>query len=99
MTSYAATGPFERIWAEGHMYRSAVEKPRKLVVVLGVWMLGLTAVGAGLSAMATGLQGGVGSACAGGLVGTGIIVWALILIAKTTRNYRAVRKLPTACES
>ncbi len=39
MSSYAATGPFERILAEGHVYRQAAERPRKLIVVLGVWLI------------------------------------------------------------
>ena len=99
MTSYAATGPFESIWAEGHMYRSAVEKPRKLVVVLGVWMLGLTAAASGCSLMKGALDDNGLVAWGGVLFGAGIIAWALLLIAKTTRNYRVVRKLPTACES
>jgi hypothetical protein len=99
MTSYAATGPFESIWAEGHMYRSAVETPRNLVVVLGVWMLGLTAAAAGCSLMKGALEDNGLVAWGGVLFGAGIIAWALLLIAKTTRNYRAVRKLPRACQS
>src|SRR5690606_24922835 len=39
MTSYAAAGPIESILAEGYAYRWAVERPRKLTVVLGVWVL------------------------------------------------------------
>ncbi len=39
LTSYAATGPLERILAEGHLYRTAVEKPRKPIVLFGIWIL------------------------------------------------------------
>src|SRR3954467_428106 len=39
MTSYAAIGPFEHLFAEGHVYRQAAENPRRVVVVLGVWII------------------------------------------------------------
>src|SRR5690349_8538637 len=45
LTSYASTGPFESIFAEGSVYRSAAERPQKLVVFLGMWLIfGLTAL-------------------------------------------------------
>ena len=36
MSSYAATGPYESLFAEGHLYGTAAEQPRRLVVVLGM---------------------------------------------------------------
>jgi uncharacterized membrane protein YbhN (UPF0104 family) len=39
LSSYASTGPFEHLFAEGAVYRQAAERPRKLFVVLGVWIL------------------------------------------------------------
>jgi ribosomal protein L40E len=46
LTSFAATLPFERTLAEGFAYRQAVEQPRKLIVVAGIWfifgLMGLT---------------------------------------------------------
>src|SRR6516162_1962936 len=39
LTSYASTGPFESIFAEGSAYRAAAERPQKLVVVLGIWLI------------------------------------------------------------
>src|SRR5687768_8487210 len=39
MTAYAATGPFESLFAEGHVYRQAADRPRSLVVVLGIWLI------------------------------------------------------------
>jgi len=39
MTSYAAIGPFESLFAEGYVYRQAVERPRKFIVVLGMWLI------------------------------------------------------------
>jgi hypothetical protein len=39
LSSYAATAPFEAILAEGHVYRSAVERPQKPIVWLGVLVI------------------------------------------------------------
>ena len=39
LSSYAATAPFVSLFAEGHAYRQAVEKPRSWIVLLGIWML------------------------------------------------------------
>ena len=39
MSSYAATSPFESLFAEGHVYRQAAERPRSFVVVLGIWII------------------------------------------------------------
>lgn len=35
----AAMAPFERIFAEGFIYRRAVAQPRKLIVVIGAWLV------------------------------------------------------------
>ena len=39
ITSYASTGPYESIFAEGAAYRSAFNSPSKPIVVIGVWLL------------------------------------------------------------
>ena len=39
LTSFASTQPFERTLAEGFAYRQAVESPRKLIVVAGIWLI------------------------------------------------------------
>lgn len=39
LSSYAAIGPFESIFAEGFIYRAAVERPSRLIVVIGLWVL------------------------------------------------------------
>src|SRR3954468_17407853 len=59
LSSYASTGPFESIFAEGHVYRQAVEKPRSLTVVLGIWILfGLMAL-TGVMLLVTRREGGI----------------------------------------
>ena len=39
ISSYAATGPFESIFAEGAAYSSAINSPTKPIVVVGVWLI------------------------------------------------------------
>jgi hypothetical protein len=88
LTAYAATGPFESVFAEGYIYRQAAERPRSFIVVAGIWVLfgalGLT--GAGLIAIGgdVGLVHVVGGAL--------VVALAVAVIAKTTRNYFSERK-------
>ena len=83
MTSYAATGPFESLFAEGHVYRQAAERPRSIVVVLGIWLIfGVIAL-TGIVMIAVGRDSGFGFVVVGAL----ILVVSLVMIGKTTRNY------------
>jgi hypothetical protein len=81
LSSYAATGPFERIFAEGHLYRQAAERPRRLIVVVGIWMIfgaiGLTGI----------LFVASDSGPALVLMAVLMLAVSLAMIAKTTRNY------------
>src|SRR5262245_46870351 len=88
MTPYAATGPFESLFAEGHVYRQAAERPRSFIVVLGIWII-FGAFGlAGVVLVAVGRDSGFGFVVVGAL----LIALAVVMIAKTTRNYFAGRK-------
>src|SRR5438128_3538672 len=59
MSSYAATGPFESLFAEGHVYRQAAERPRSFVVVLGIWIIfGMMAL-AGAALLFIGREAGI----------------------------------------
>ena len=88
LTPYAATGPFESIFAEGHVYRQAAERPRSFIVVAGIWIIfgafGLT----GVVLVAVGRDSGFGYVAVGAL----LIALAVVMIAKTTRNYFTGRK-------
>jgi hypothetical protein len=85
LTSYAATGPFESLFAEGHVYRQAAERPRSMVVVLGVWLIfGMIAL-AGLVFVFMGRDMGIGYTAFGALM----LAFSVVLIWKTTRNYLA----------
>jgi hypothetical protein len=39
LTAYAATGPFEALFAEGNAYRRAAEQPQRFIVVAGIWLI------------------------------------------------------------
>ncbi|MGJ8676990.1 MAG: hypothetical protein ACSHX0_05700 [Akkermansiaceae bacterium] len=39
ITSYASTGPFESIFAEGALYRAAISKPNKPIILIGIWLI------------------------------------------------------------
>ncbi|MBC8002376.1 MAG: hypothetical protein H7X97_07285 [Opitutaceae bacterium] len=83
ISSYAATGPFEHLFAEGHMYRQAVERPHRLIVVLGIWlMFGMMALG-GIGIIAMGRTSTIGYS----IVGAFLLAISLMMIWKTTRNY------------
>jgi hypothetical protein len=88
LSSYAATGPFESLFAEGHLYRRAAEHPQSLLVVLGIWLIfGIMAAGGALL-LATSWDP---VNYPGILSGIGMQVVSVVLIAKTTRNYRKRR--------
>ena len=88
LTSYAATGPFESIFAEGHVYRQAAERPRSFIVVLGIWMIFGALALTGTMMIAGGRESGLGWI----VVGTFLLLLSLVMIAKTTRNYFTGRK-------
>ena len=48
----AAISPFERVFAEGYIYRQAVSAPRKLIVIVGVWCIFLSLLGSGIAMVA-----------------------------------------------
>lgn len=87
LTSYAATGPFESIFAEGHVYRQAAERPRSFIVVLGIWMIFGALALTGATLLAFGRDLGL----VGVVIGALLLVISLAMIVKTTRNYFAAK--------
>ena len=85
LSSYAATGPFEHLFAEGHVYRQAAERPRSLIVVLGIWLIFGTMALASLVVVLIGRDMGIGYTAFGAF----ILAISVVLIWKTTRNYLA----------
>ena len=88
LSSYAATGPFERIFAEGHVYRQAAERPRSLIVVVGIWVIFGPLALMGVILLVTGRTSGFALV----LVGALLLIFSIAMIAKTTRNYFTGRK-------
>lgn len=90
LTTFASTLPFERTLAEGYAYRQAVESPRKLIVVLGIWMifLPLAITGAGLLADVewNAFPGSAANALAAG-GGIALLAVAGIIMGRTTWAY------------
>ena len=85
LSSYASTGPFESLFAEGSVYRSAAERPQKLIVVLGVWLIfGMMTLG-GILLAVIGRDTGWGYSVSGAIM----LAIAPVMIWKTTRNYLA----------
>ena len=93
MTSYAATGPLESIFAEGFAYRQAAEKPRSFIVVLGIWMIFVTIAMTGGSMM----RMSYGSSLPHFAMGVFLALVSVIMIVRTTRNY--VARPPVAEQS
>jgi hypothetical protein len=94
LSSYASTGPFEHIFAEGAVYRQAANRPRKLIVVLGVWLLFGVMFLAGLWRCIFGLSQDevLGTRIIVSLFGFAVVVVSGAMIWKTARNYLAQSK-------
>jgi len=88
LSGYAATGPFESLLAEGHVYRSAVERPQKLIVLLGMWVIFGSAALAGLAILALARHDLSPLALT---IGSMIVVGAAIILWRTTRNFVRAR--------
>jgi uncharacterized paraquat-inducible protein A len=87
LSSYASTGPFESIFAEGSVYRQAAERPRKLIVVLGVWLIFGSGALLGLFIIGISLASGLRSSIIVFLAGCAVLLFSLLMICKTTWNY------------
>ncbi len=69
---------------EGHHFGRVAEQPQWLVVVIGIWVVfGLMAT---VGATVLGISWNMGDRL-GVLTGIGLLLFSVVLIAKTTRNY------------
>ena len=83
LSPYAATGPFESVFAEAHVYRQASESPRNVIVLLGVWLMFGTLALAGLTLLVISRSMGI----IPGAMGAFFLMISLDMLWKTTRNY------------
>lgn len=93
LSSYAATAPFESVLAEGHVYRSAVERPHKPVVLAGVW---LQFGGIGLVGAITLYFGLTSAGPLEVVMGVVILAVSVVVLCRTTWNYCKQRRKPVA---
>jgi hypothetical protein len=96
LTSYASTGPFEHLFAEGSVYRQAAEQPQKLVVVLGIWLIFgmMTLVGIYIVVLSqTSQDTAIPLKIFGALVGLAVVAVSSTMIWKSTRNYLARKQV------
>jgi len=92
LSSFATIAPFERLFAEGFIYRQAAERPRKLIVVLGVWLIFGTMSSFGLMIIGMSQGSGLEMAIVGLLTGGAVLMFSLVMIWKSTRNYCSRKK-------
>jgi hypothetical protein len=83
LSSYAATGPIESIFAEGHVYRKAVSEPKNVVVLVGVWLLFAPTVAFGLMPLFRENE----AAWPGAAMALLLVPISVAIIWKTTRRY------------
>lgn len=83
LSPYAATAPFESLLAEGHAWRRATGNPRRLVVVLGMWLLFAPMVAGSVWLLAMGREAGVQAWAAAAF----LLPVSVVILWKTTRNY------------
>ena len=97
LSSYAATGPFESLLTEGHLYRQAAEHPRKLIILIGMWLIfGFVAFTSAFVLLASSTKNG---SLWGRIFGLPLFAIATAILWRTTRNYfriRSAAKSPTA---
>jgi hypothetical protein len=91
LSSFATIAPFERLFAEGFIYRQAAERPRKLIVVLGVWLIFGTMASFGLMIIGMSQSSGL-EAIIGLLAGGAVVVFSMVMIWKSTQNYCSRKK-------
>ena len=89
LSSFSMIAPFERLFAEGFIYREAANRPRKLITVLGVWFVfGMMAsVGLIMIIVFQSTVGGWGATIIGVAFGAAMLAVSIAMIWKTTWNY------------
>ncbi|HEV2434832.1 MAG TPA: hypothetical protein VG077_02435, partial [Verrucomicrobiae bacterium] len=96
LSSFSMIAPFERLFAEGFIYRQAASRPRHMITVLGVWFIfGMLAL-AGLFIMVMPfltIGRGLVATIVVVIFGAAILAVSLAMIWQTTRNYLTRNKI------
>jgi hypothetical protein len=88
LSSYAETGPVESLFAEGHNNRHAAERPRNMIVVLGICLIFGTVALTGTLLIVVGREAGLGYVALGAF---GLAI-SVTIILKTVGNYLAQKR-------
>ncbi len=83
LSSYASTGPIERAFASGFVFRQSADRPRKLVVLFGIWLI-FAPLGLVSLLMLFPASSGFTPIS---LLGLLVLILSAAIIWKTTRNY------------
>jgi hypothetical protein len=83
ISSYVAIAPFESAFAQGYVFRQAAERPRSLVVLVGIWLIFGSLAFTGFFLISVSRDTGYGDF----VVGTFMLLISSAIIWKTTRNY------------
>jgi hypothetical protein len=92
LSSYASTGPVEHLFAEGTVYRQAAQRPRKFIVVLGVWLIFCPMILICLSIVGMVQEGSLALRIFISLISFAFIAICALMIWSSTRNYFSWRK-------
>jgi hypothetical protein len=94
LTSFAATAPLECAFAEGAVCRFAAERPRRLIVVLGIWLIFgmLMLFGVGRCAVEFSQSEPLVQKIIVSMFGLAMAAVSLAMIWKTTQNFIARNK-------
>jgi len=84
----AAMAPFERVLAEGYIYRQAISAPRRLIVIVGVWVIFLVFFITGVVMIASEWFAGESSLLYR-LEGSFLLLIGVLGLYHATRNYLA----------
>lgn len=87
LTAYAAIGPFESLFAQGYAVRQAAERPRRPIVLLGIWLVFGPAALVGALMLMTPHYSNGGEWIIAGMM----MVLSLAIIAKTTWSFLRCR--------
>lgn len=85
LTSRATNDPYLSVFAEGFAIRQAVARPNKPIILIGVWLLSISALVGAIASLAGG--GGI----FGIVAGLGLLALWGAIVYKTTKNYLRMR--------
>lgn len=86
LSAYSTMGPYETILAQGFIYREAAERPRRFIVVLGIWLIFLPQAIGGVVMI------GVDPSLYWDIISGAMIFISLGIIGRSTSNYFAHRR-------